>query len=458
MKKNFPLLLVAAVSAAAVPAAADETSDAINSLKEQIQALDQKVRILERQRELEGEAAAAKAKEAPKVTVGNNGLVARSGDGNFTFKLNGVLQVDNRTFFNESHIKGNDGFLLRRARPIFSGTLFRDFDFLFVPDFGGSSAQIVDAYINYKYQPWLQARVGKMKVPVGLEHLQSDPVTFFSERSIVTTLVPNRDMGFQLWGDVAEGRLSYALGVFNGVGDGRSTSNSDFEDHREFAGRLFATPFKKSENKWISNLGFGLAGSWGVFSSHANGLPNGSGYATDGQQQYFAYTNGVVADGAHWRISPQAYYYAGPFGLLAEYVVSHQEVSRGGFSADLEHKGWQIAAGWVLTGEDSSFSGLTPQKPFDPRNGQWGAFQLVARYAEVDIDNDAFPLFANPAAAASGAQSWSVGLNWFLNKNVRVNTSFSRTTFDGGGTGASAPGSVTRQPEEVVFSRVQLAF
>jgi phosphate-selective porin OprO/OprP len=394
------------------------------------------------------------------LVVGNAGLIASSADTNFVFKLNGVLQVDNRTFFNESHVKGNDGFILRRARPIFSGTLYRDFDFMFVPDFGGSSVQIVDAYINYRYQPWLQLRAGKFKVPVGLEHLQSDCYTFFSERSIVTSLVPNRDVGFQLWGDVADGRVSYAAGVFNGVGDGRSSANSDFEDHREFAGRLFATPFKKSDNRWLSGIGFGVGGSWGNVSSNATGLPSGNGYATDGQQQYFSYTNGVVANGNHWRVSPQAYYYAGPFGLLAEYAVSHQEVSRGALGADLQHTAWQIAAGWVLTGEDCTFAGVNPKKPFDPRAGQWGALQLVARYAELNIDDDAFPTFSNPNAAASGAQSWSLGLNWYLNRNIRVNTSFARTTFDGGGSGASttAPGNVTRQPENVVFSRLQLAF
>jgi len=435
---------------------ADETSDSIEALKQQIQALDQKVRILERQRELEAETAAAKPKDTPRLAIGNGGLVGSSADTNFVFKLNGVLQVDNRTFLGESHIKGNDGFLLRRARPIFSGTVYRDFDFMFVPDFGGSSVQIVDAYLNYRYQPWLQLRAGKFKVPVGLEHLQSDPVTFFNERSIVTSLVPNRDMGFQLWGDVAAGRLSYAAGVFNGVGDGRSSSNSDFEDHREFAGRLFATPFKNSDNRLLSGLGFGVGGSWGNVSSNVTGLA--SGYATDGQQQYFTYTNGAVANGTHWRVSPQAYWYYGPFGLLAEYAVSHQEVSRGPLSASLEHRAWQIAAGWVLTGEDATFTGINPMKPFDPRAGQWGALQLVARYAELDIDDDTFPTFANPAASATGAQSWAIGLNWFLNKNIRVNTSYSRTAFDGGGSGTSGTGAVTSQPEEVIFSRVQLAF
>jgi hypothetical protein len=49
-----------------------------------------------------------------------------------------------------------------------------------------------------------------------------------------------------------------------------------------------------------------------------------------------------------------------------------------------------------------------------------------------------------------------VGLNWFLNKNIRVNTSFSRTTFEGNINPKAA--TVVRQPEEVVITRLQLAF
>src|SRR5262245_42002745 len=100
---------------------ADDTTDAINALRKQIQELEQQVRILQRQKELETEATAAKAKDTARLSIGANGLVVSSADTNFVFALHGLLQVDNRTFFDESHIKGNDGFLLRRARPIFSG-------------------------------------------------------------------------------------------------------------------------------------------------------------------------------------------------------------------------------------------------------------------------------------------------------------------------------------------------
>lgn len=465
------LVLSAAISAAAASTSvwADETADAIKALRQQIEQLDQKIRVLERKGELDKEASVEIAKTTPKISVGSSGLSISSADTNFTFGIHGLLQVDNRTFINDHGINGNDSFLLRRARPIISGTLYRDFDFLFVPDFGTSSSPqtanptptIQDAYLNYRAQPWLQFRAGKFKVPVGLEFLQSDPVTAFSERSIATDLVPGRDLGFQIWGDIGGGVLSYAVGVFGGVGDGRTTFNADFEDHREVAARVFAQPFKQSDVAALKGLGFGVGGSWGNISSNSVGLP--SGFLTDGQQQFFTYTNGTVADGAHWRVSPQGYYYYGPLSLLGEYVISDQRVRRGGLAADLQNTAWQITGGWILTGEDASFSGFAPKHPFSPRDGQWGAFQLVARYGELDVDNAAFPNFANPAASASAAQAWGVGLNWYLNKNLRVNTSFSKTTFTGGGkaTGSaatSAPGIVTRQPEEVFFTRLQLSF
>jgi phosphate-selective porin OprO/OprP len=102
---------------------------------------------------------------------------------------------------------------------------------------------------------------------------------------------------------------------------------------------------------------------------------------------------------------------------------------------------------------------VTPKHPFNPHNGQWGALQVVGRYAELDVDKDAFPFFSNPAVSASSAKAWAVGLNWYLNRNIRVNASYSRTTFTGGGgAGTSVPAAVTQHPEEVFFTRVQLAF
>ena len=435
------------------PAWAAENAD-IELLKKQIQELDQKVRILEREREIDQAGSAAAAQAAPKLTLGANGISFASADSNYVAQLHGVVQFDSRTFFHDGGVNGNDGFLIRRARPILSGTLYHDFDYMFVPDFGGSTVQIQDAYVNYRYNPALQLELGKFKSPMGLEQLQADANTTFNERSLVTDLVPNRDLGVELHGDVLDGRASYAVGVFNGAPDYNGTStNQSFQDYKALVGRVFFQPWKNSTVDAVRGLGFGVAGS--DEADHPTGVTGLTpGYTSDGQQKFFAYA-GAAANGTHWRISPQAYYYYGPFGLLAEYAISDQRVSKNGTSADISNRAWELTGSWLLTGEDATYTGVTPLHPFDPRSNQWGAWQVVARFGELAVDEAAFTKgFASSAASANKAQAWAVGLDWFLNKNLRANLSYSHTVFSGY-TGAA---SGLSQPENVLFSRLQLSF
>ncbi len=439
--------------------AADDAD--IQALKKQIQDLDQKVRVLEREREIDQDGAAVAAKVAPKISLGASGFNFSSGDSNFVAQLHAVVQFDSRSFFNDGGVNGNDGFLLRRARPIFSGTVFHDFDYNFTPDFGGSTVQIQDAYVNYRFRPEFQVQAGKFKSPIGLEHLVADKDTLFNERSLATALVPNRDLGLDLHGDLFGGVASYAVGVFNGAPDYSSTTtNLSFQDSKAFVGRVFFQPWRNTDVNVLRGLGFGLAGSYEANHPNTNSATGLTpGYVTDGQQKFFTYSSGVNASGAQWRISPQAYYYYGPFGLLAEYVLSDQSVKKAASHADLQNQAWEISGSWLLTGEDAGYNGVTPLHPFDPRSNEWGAWQLVARYGELNVDRHAFAgaVFADPAKSASGAQAWSVGLNWYLNKNLRANLSYARTTFSGF-TGSTTAGLVPAQAENVLFSRLQLAF
>ena len=443
--------------------------------------LDQKIRIAERNNELAAEAAAARAKEAPRLTAGPSGFGLSSADTNYVLRLRGLVQLDTRSFLHDNPLsEGNDTFLLRRVRPIVEGTAFRDIDFQFVPDFGGSAVQIVDANLTYRFRPELQLKAGKFKGPVGYENLLSDATLPFNERSFVTGLVPSRSLGVQLGGEALNGLLSYSAGVFNLGGDGRSAASSDFGDDKEVGGRVFVRPFKASQTTALQGFGFGVGGSYSQVSSNASGLPATTGgarpgYLTPGAQQFFAYNplNGstVVADGDQWRLSPHLSYTWGSFGLLGEYAVSHQSVlsalnnSPIRRRAGLDHQAWQLAVQWVLTGEPASFNGITPNRPFRPGSGGWGAWQLVGRFGQLEIDDDTFPSFANAANSASGATSWAVGINWWLNRNLRLLTSYSHTTFEGGGNFSpldsstfTPPATVSAQDENVVFTRMQLSF
>lgn len=436
----------------------------IQALRQEIQQMEQKLDTLEHQQQEEQrkqeevqEAQTNAFKNSALLTVGANGANFTSANSNFVFALHGWIQVDSRTFFDNEKAAGIDGFLLRRARPIFQGTLFHDYDFMFVPEFAGSGApQILDAYINYSRIPELQFEIGKFKPPLGLEALEPDIYTFLNERSLATDLVPYRSIGVELHGDLSGGVFSYAAGIFNGLPDYTTTTiNANYDNDVAFAGRLFTMPFKATSLSPLQGLGFGVSGSYERDQTNAAAAGLTPGYTTDGQQKFFAYSS-TVPDGAHWRISPQGYYYYGPFGIMAEYVISDQQVEK--ISApvatdDLHNTAWEVSGGWVLTGEQASYSGVIPRRPFGIRSGGWGAWQIVGRYEELHVDSGAFPTYASPATSASDAHAWSAGLNWYLNNDLRANVSFSRTVFTGGG-----GGTVTGQSENVLFTRMQLAF
>jgi phosphate-selective porin OprO/OprP len=427
------------------------------SIDQRLEELEQEIRILKRQRELDQEQTEQKTKETPVFTAGKEGFALKSVDGNFELRLRAVVQADGRFFLDDDAKNGTDTFLIRKARPILEGTLFRDFDFRLMPDFGNDSVALFDAYLEWKYWPWLKVRAGKFKPPVGLEQLQEDPCTLFAERALPTGLVPNRDIGVELRGDLWGGVVQYQAGVFNGVVDGVN-GGIDNGDSKDFDGRIFLEPFKKTKIEPLQGLGFGVAGTIGN-QDGSFAAPNVPSFRTPGQNVFFRYltgaalTNTVVANGQRIRVSPQGYYYWGPVGLLGEYVVSEQEVHNGAASDHLRNTAWQVAGSVVLTGERASFKGVTPRKPFDLKNGGWGALELAGRYSVLRVDPDAFPTFASPTTSAQEARAWAAGLNWYLNRNVKLVLDYEETHFDGG-----AAGGKDRDTERVVFTRAQVSF
>ena len=450
----------------------------IEALREQIRQLDQKLRVLERNLELKDETAAAAAKKLPKLTASDGRIEIASADGANSLRLRALLVADARFYLddvnnanNPAGTGTNDTFLLRRARIGLEGKFSDRFQYIVVSEFGtGSSVSVTDANILTAINPAFNVRVGKFKTPVGLEQLQSDPVAFFNERSVATGLTPNRDVGIQLEGAFLTNRISYQVGVFNGVPDGGNTSQAttDFDSDKTVAARLFATPFVNDKGSVLKGLGFGIAASQGNYDS-VNG--RAGQYRTDGQQTYFTYltstttpASNVIADGQGTTISPQAYYYYGPFGLLAEYVSSTIDVRRGTQAVrEIENTGWNLSAGYVLTGEDAGYKGVTPKTVFNPSAGTWGAFEVVARVAQVDIDDDVFEggtagRLANPDVSASKVTTYGIGLNWYPAKAIRVGLDYFENKFGLADGASPAKDAVISDDEQTIIARVQVSF
>jgi phosphate-selective porin OprO/OprP len=469
MKLNQSVVMAALMSAATGYGLAEDQNDEINQLKQQIQELDQKVRILERKKELDDEAAAAKGNSTPLISAGSGGVIVSSPDTNFVLKLRGYVQADGR-FFIDDNIKGNSSFLLRRVRPVFEGAVFQHYEYKIMPDFGSGTSSsgnnlanngmLQDAFLNVHYWDEAQLMIGKFKSPIGLERLQSARNLLFVERSFPTQLAPNRDVGIQLWGNVFNGAIEYAIAGVNGAGDSGSDDIESADDGKDIAGRIFVRPFKPTKINALAGLGFGVGGSVG---DHEGPLRN---YVTAGQQTFFRWQTGsgsatapnVTAHGQQYRIMPQLSYYWGPFGLFAEYAISSLEAERvaGASKTDrqFENSAWQVSASYVLTGEDASYDGVAPRHPFALQGGGWGAWEIAARGGRLSLDRKIFPQWST-AGSAREATEWGVGLNWYLNRGVKLNLDFHHTQFEDA---SRVRGAVTAKDEQVILTRVQVAF
>jgi phosphate-selective porin OprO/OprP len=112
----------------------------------------------------------------------------------------------------------------------------------------------------------------------------------------------------------------------------------------------------------------------------------------------------------------------GPFSIQGEYmyVDDIENILVGDQSFD----GYYVQASYFLTGEHRSYkqSGgvwdkIKPNRNFSLRTGEergWGAWELAARYSTIDLDTQySFP-------GGGNEDNLTLGLNWYLNPNVRV--------------------------------------
>jgi phosphate-selective porin OprO/OprP len=388
-----------------------------------------------------------------RVVAGQDGFAIESGNGDFRLQIGLLVHADGRFALDDTNDQVVDMFVIRRVRPYLRGRLARRFEFYLNPDFAGSTLVIQDAYLDTIFTPAFRVRTGKAKTPFGMERLHPASNLLFMERALPNALVPNRDVGIQVLGDVAGGLVSYLGGVMNGVPDGAS-ADVDTTDSKDLAGRFIVRPFNRlPATSPLRGLHLAISGSSGRATGTA-ALPTLRTQTLS--QPFFSYSTGAtaaVADGTRTRYSPQVWHFYRAFGGWAEYVHTETPVRRGTVIEDIAHDAWQLTGSWVLTGENATDAGagVRPRANFDFGNGNWGAFQIAARYHSLRVDEDAFILGLAAPGASRTADAWTVGLNWYLTGNIRYTFNFERTVFDDDPEGP-------RRAENALGLRTQLSF
>ena len=493
-------------------AMADSTDDIINALIAKGVLTEEEGALLQKGREGEKFGAAKKPVNKEK----DNMFSVESGDGNNSVALTGRMHFDVRGVDADKEQSGvsesdrdtkslADNFEVRRARIGVKGKFAKDFSYEVVGNLVGSNTNTLDvAFLNWaKYEPF-QIRVGQFKQPFTLEELTSSNNIDFMERSYVNQITPAKKPGVMFHGVPTKG-LTYAVSAYQQNNWGEESTK---EDGKSFAGRATMNIAELAGwNTKESVLHIGAAG----FNSEYSILPatssqTSSAASADTRATVFSFRSGgrglanayraqiggeaissasynTVADKTA-QIENKAYGLEfaaaqGPFKLQGEYTAQTFDASHdqgGTLKADV--KAYYAEALWMITGENYAdwykngvWGAVKPKSNYDFETGKGnGAWELGLRFDAFDVDDTKITAGTtnksrfqgstdgSGTGSEGGAKTYTAGLKWVLNPNMRMMLNYTHTKYDTAFAPIDVSSGKVNDKEDLLMLRTQVAF
>jgi phosphate-selective porin OprO/OprP len=365
-----------------------------------------------------------------KVGLDNGRLSFASANGEFTLSLRSLIQFDTGYFAqgkNPAGVDLNSGSNFRRAQFGFVGTAWRNWSYNFTYDFGGNGVE-KNGYIYYAYLQYdgfgpLHVRGGAIAPFAGIEDATGSGDLLFLERPSVTDIArniagsPGREgIDVFLQGDTYLLSAAYT--------SKKTTDAATFDEQSAVVTRASWLPVSTSDVKWLvdANLShvFHLADTAANAGANFFSFSNGPEVGVDASKT--VNTGNIDAKQVTEFGFESAAAYA---GLYAQGGWFRFDVERRTAVPNPNFDGWYATLTYSLTGEEhqydpttASFRGLKPANPLGSQGG-WGAWEVKARYSDVNLDY--LPLVAAASGGIAGGKQdvWTVGLNWYPTAGIR---------------------------------------
>jgi phosphate-selective porin OprO/OprP len=289
-------------------------------------------------------------------------------------------------------------------------------------------SQWKDMDVNVSYIDNAQVRIGRFKIPFGLDELTSDSRNDFPYRSLgANYLAPSRDTGVMVHGRFFKRGLNYWSGVFRHDGD-NARSKKIRGGNETFATRVTGTPLRTLNTAVFGGLELGAAFAVSAVSDDwfaPNGLRGRTILTHD------TFYEPVYVNGHRRRWEADVDWTIGPASARSEFTwVTDDRLRQGMDDEDLpaaRARSWYIAGSWILTGEPKT----RPVKAANEfLNGGLGAVEVTGRYERLWFDSvgraGANVASRDPRAeqiVPSGDTALTIGMNWTLNRWIRVQVS-----------------------------------
>ena len=366
------------------------------------------------------------------------GFEIRSDDDEFILQFHNLTQFDYRGYTAGDRAAVRDSFLIPRQWFMFSGRITKPVGYFVALANGFDTLGLLDAFLDYDFDPRLRLRGGRMKTPFTYEFFV-DPIQglILPERSVFfNNFAQNRDLGVMAFGRMFDNTLDYAAGIYNGSRNGYVAKT----DSKFVSAFLNWKPFNNAKDSLLEN--FNVGGS--VFGGTNDNIPfpqtlrtivPTSGNAVAGVP-FLGFNNNVreVGPMTFWDLHT-AYYYK-QLAINAEWGSGFQDYAQNGALAYRTHlpvQSFYVLGGYMLTGETRSGMGVVkPLHPFGMKDGQFGlgAWELTGRYQQMNIGKEVFTNgLADPNLWTNSLFIAELGFNWHINQYLKFMFEWQHTEF-----------------------------
>ena len=380
-----------------------------------------------------------------KVSLDTGRLAVATSDGAYTLALRALVQFDIGHFAqgrNPPSVDLNSGTNFRRAQLGFQGTVLNDWSYNFIYDFGGYGVEnrgyIYNAYIEYDgLRPFL-FRVGAYTPGEGQEDQTGSGDLFFPERASAVDVArnlagaPSREAAsIYVQGDTYLVSVSYT-GKKSGDGTTTGAAVGTFDSQQAVIGRAAWLAYSDPLVKWV------VEGHITDVLKPADPTSSGAGPVAT----VLRFSNGpeVAVDASKTvdtgNIDAKA---AREFGFETAGTYDRFYGQGGWFRYEIDRRlalpnphftGWYAFATYSLTGEQhpydpitATFRNIRPAKPLGTPGG-WGAWEVAARYSDIDLDFLPFSTAANGGIPGGKQDVWTLGLNWYPNNAIKFQLNY----------------------------------
>lgn len=362
------------------------------------------------------------------TTADENGITIGGKDTNLNIggriHLDGVSVSEDVTTF-------ADDVDFRRIRINATLTVAKDFRVKVDADIGGTSTGFRNVWAAYSGIDNFTIKGGNFIAPVAGENMMSSNNIKLMERSLAATLAPNFLMGGAV--TYKGNNWSATAGYFFDPLEQNPLRPAD--EGESIAARLVVAPIKQRRQVLHFAIGVENRDLDPGTVSRVSARPE---FGLDGTT--LIRTGSLTGVNSYTNYNFEAAYMNGPFLVKGNYILRDNNAPTLG---DPKFDGGSIEAAWVITGErqrygmtNGTFGGIRPR-------GKFGAVEVAARYSYLDLSDG--------LVAGGKERNWSVGLNWYITRNVRIMGNYVSAK--------SRPGrNGLRESVNALMTRLQIAF